>query len=149
LLPRIVIDTNVYISAIFWGGKPREVLELGRSGRISIFTSSEIHAEIEMKLKTKFRIEENEVAQILLDYAMFTLPIKPLHRVTVIEADPDDDKFIECAVAAKAGYIVSGDKHLLNLKNYQGIQIMKASLFQPKHIKVLLLSRFDPSYNLN
>jgi len=129
LSPRIVIDTNVYISAIFWGGKPREVLELGRNGRISIFTSSEIQAEIEMKLKTKFRIEENEVAQILLDYAMFTMPIKPLHRIAIIEADPDDDKFMECALEARAGYIVSGDKHLLNLKNYQGIQIKKPAEF--------------------
>jgi len=60
---------------------------------------------------------------------MFTLPINPLQKISAIEADPDDDKFIECAVAAKAGYIVSGDKHLLNLKNYQGIQIMKAAKF--------------------
>lgn len=126
---RIVIDTNVYISAIFWGGKPREVLDLGRNGRISIFTSSEMQAEIETKLKTKFGIEEREVAQILLDYAMFTLPIKPLEKISVIDADPDDDKFIECAVAAQAEYIVSGDKHLLGLKNYRGIQIIKAAHF--------------------
>lgn len=124
-----MIDTNVYISAIFWGGKPRKVLELGRNGRISIFTSSEIQAEIETKLKTKFGIEEREIAQILLDYAMFTLPIKTLEKISVIDADPDDDKFIECAVAGKAGYIVSGDKHLLDLKNYRGIQIMKAAHF--------------------
>jgi uncharacterized protein len=124
-----VIDTNVYISAIFWGGKPRKVLELGRNGRISIFTSSEIQAEIETKLKTKFGIEEREVAQILLDYSMFTLPIKPLEKISVIAADPDDDKFIECAVAAEAGCIVSGDKHLLDLKNYRDIQIMKAAHF--------------------
>ena len=127
--PRIVIDTNVYISAIFWGGKPRKVLDLGRNGRISIFTSSEIQAEIETKLKTKFGIEEREIAQILLDYAMFTLPIKPLEKISAIDADPDDNKFIECAVAAKAGYIVSGDKHLLDLKDYRGIQIMKAAQF--------------------
>ena len=127
--PRVVIDTNVYISAIFWGGKPREVLDLGRNGRILIFTSSEIQAEIEMKLKTKFRIAEDEVAQILLDYTMFTLPIKPIQRITAIDADPDDNKFIECAVASKAAYIVSGDKHLLDLKKYQGIQIKKAAEF--------------------
>jgi uncharacterized protein len=119
----------VYISAIFWGGKPRKVLELGRNGRILLFTSSEIQEEIERKLKTKFGIDEKEVAQILLDYAMFTLPIKPLQKILAIEADPDDDKFIECAVAAKAGYIVSGDRHLLDLKNYRGIRIMKAATF--------------------
>lgn len=129
MAPRVVIDTNVYISAIFWGGKPREVVDLGRNARILIFTSSEIQAEIERKLKTKFGIDEKEVAQILLDYSMFTLPIKPLHRAKVVDADPDDNKFIECAVASKAGYIVSGDRHLLNLKNYQGIQIMKAAKF--------------------
>ena len=129
MVPRVVIDTNVYISAIFWGGKPREVVDLGRNARISIFTSSEIQAEIERKLKNKFGIDEKEVAQILLDYAMFTLPIKLLHKVEVVNADPDDNKFIECAIASKAGYIVSGDKHLLNLKNYQGIQIMKAAKF--------------------
>jgi len=127
--PRIVIDTNVYISAIFWGGKPREVLELGRNGRISIFTSSEIQFEIERKLKTKFGIDEQEVAQILLDYSMFTLPIKPLKKISVVKEDPDDDKFLECALAAKAGYIVSGDKHLLDLRNHQGIQIMKVAKF--------------------
>jgi uncharacterized protein len=129
LVSRVVIDTNVYISAIFWGGKPREVVDLGRNARILILTSSEIQAEIERKLKTKFGIDEKEVAQILLDYSMFTLPINHLHRAKVVDADPDDDKFIGCALAAKAGYIVSGDKHLLDLKNYQGIQIMKAAMF--------------------
>jgi len=129
LSPRVVIDTNVYISAIFWGGKPREVLELGRNGRISIFTSSEILFEIERKLKNKFAIDEKEVTQILLDYSMFTIPIKPLKKISVIRTDPDDDKFIECAVAAKAEYIVSGDKHLLDLRNYQDIKIMKTVKF--------------------
>lgn len=129
MVPRVVIDTNVYISAIFWGGKPREVVDLGRNARILIFTSLEIREEIERKLKTKFGIDEKEVAQILLDYSMFTLPIKPLHRAKVVDVDPDDNKFIECAVTSKAGYIVSGDKHLLNLKNYQGIQIIKAATF--------------------
>ena len=71
-MPRVVIDTNVYISAIFWGGTPRKVVDLGRNARILIFTSSEIQAEIKRILKTKFGIEEKEVAQILLDYSMFT-----------------------------------------------------------------------------
>ncbi len=91
MIPKIVIDTNIYISAIFWGGKPRSVVDLGRNGQISIFTSS-------------------------------TLPIKASRKITVIDDDPDDDKFIECAVASRAGFIVSGDKHLLNLKEYKGIK---------------------------
>jgi len=128
-IPKIVIDTNIYISAIFWGGKPRVVVDLGRSGQVLIFTSSEIEKEIEKKLKTKFGLSNEEAAQILLDFSTFTVPVKVSRRITVIDDDPDDDKFIECAVASRAGFIVSGDKHLLNLKEYKGIKIMKAADF--------------------
>ena len=55
------VDTNIYISAIFWGGKPREVVDLGRDGKIPIFTSTDIEREIVEKLKTKFKINEEEV----------------------------------------------------------------------------------------
>jgi putative PIN family toxin of toxin-antitoxin system len=130
-IPKIVIDTNIYISAIFWGGKPRMVVDFGRSGQVLIFTSS----EIEKKLKTKFGLSNEEAAQILLDFSTFTLPVKVSRRITVIDDDPDDDKFIECAVASRAGFIVSGDKHLLNLKEYKGIKIMKAADFLSLFLK--------------
>ena len=129
MIHRIVIDTNIYISAIFWGGKPRSVVDLGRNGQVSIFTSLQIEKEINKKLKTKFGLSDEEVAQILFDFSTFTLPIKVSQKITVIDDDPDDDKFIECAVASRAGFIVSGDKHLLNLKEYKGIKIMKAADF--------------------
>ena len=129
MAPRIVIDTNIYISAIFWGGKPREVVDLGRNGRISIFTSMGIQEELERKLKIKFGLDDQETSQILFDFSLFTLPIEPSCRITIIDDDPDDNKFIECAVASKAAYVISGDKHLLNLKNYMGVQIKKASEF--------------------
>jgi len=135
MIPKIVIDTNIYISAIFWGGKPRSVVDLGRNGQVSIFTSSQIEKEINKKLKTKFGLSDEEVAQILLDFSTFTLPIKASRKITVIDDDPDDDKFIECAVASRAGFIVSGDKHLLNLKKYKGIKIMKAGDFLSLFLK--------------
>ena len=135
MIPKIVIDTNIYISAIFWGGKPRSVVDLGRNGQVSIFTSSQIEKEINKKLKTKFGLSDEEVAQILLDFSTFTLPIKASRKITVIDDDPDDDKFIECAVASRAGFIVSGDKHLLNLKEYKGIKIMKAADFLSLFLK--------------
>jgi len=126
---RIVIDTNIYISAIFWGGKPRAIVDLGRSGQVLIFTSLEIQAEIERKLRTKFGLSDQEAAQILLDFSTFTKLISTSQRITVIEDDPDDDKFIECAVSSRSIFIVSGDKHLLNLKSYDDIKILKASDF--------------------
>jgi putative PIN family toxin of toxin-antitoxin system len=129
LIPKIVIDTNIYISAVFWGGKPREVVDLGRSGQISIFTSLEIEQEILQKLKTKFRLSDEESAQILLDFSTFTNPVKIFRRIKVIHDDPDDNKFIECALSSMAEFIVSGDKHLLRLEHYKGIKILKASEF--------------------
>jgi len=129
LISRIVIDTNIYISAIFWGGKPRAIVDLGRSGEVLIFTSSEIEEEIEKKLKTKFGLSDEEAAQILLDFSTFTVPVKISRRIAVIDDDPDDDKFLECAVASRAGFIVSGDKHLLDLKEYEEIEIMKPADF--------------------
>jgi putative PIN family toxin of toxin-antitoxin system len=98
MIHRIVIDTNIYISAIFWGGKPREVVDLGRSEKVLIFTSLEIQTEIHRKLRTKFGLSEDETAQILLDFSTFTNLITTHEKISIINDDPDDNKFIECAV---------------------------------------------------
>lgn len=129
LTPKIVIDTNIYISATFWGGNPREVVELGRSGHIYIFTSAEIEKEIDEKLRIKFKLAEDEAEHILLDFSTFTIPVKITQKIKVIADDPDDDKFIECAVSCGADYIVSGDKLLLGLKEYKGIRVINAANF--------------------
>ena len=126
-MDRIVVDTNIYISAIFWGGKPREIIDLGRDNRVHIFTSLEIENDIAEKLRTKFRLNEEEINQILLDFSTLTVPVKVTTKIEVIPDDPEDNKFIECAVISGANYIVSGDKHLLDLKEYSGIKILKAS----------------------
>jgi len=80
LIPKIVIDTNIYISAIFWGGKPREIIDLGRNGQVSIFTSSEIEQELVAKLKIKFGLSDEESDQILLDFSTFTTLVKCVLR---------------------------------------------------------------------
>jgi putative PIN family toxin of toxin-antitoxin system len=129
MLPKIVIDTNIYISAIFWGEKPREVVDLGRCGQVLIFTSSEIQAEIDDILKNKFGLSVEETTNILLDFSTITNTIQIQHRIAVISDDPDDDKFIECAMSSRSDFIVSGDKHLIRLGNYRGIKIVKASDF--------------------
>jgi putative PIN family toxin of toxin-antitoxin system len=126
MIPRVVIDTNIYISAIFWGGKPREIVDLGRDEKILIFTSSEIEGEIAEKLRTKFRLGKDEIDQITLDFSTFTIPVKITNAIKTVPHDPDDDKFIQCAVSCNANFIVSGDKHLLNMKEYHGIRILKA-----------------------
>ncbi len=126
---RVVIDTNIYISAVFWNGKPREVIDLGRDGKILIFTSLDIESEIAGKLKTKFKFADEEVNQILLDFSTFTMPVKINRQIFAVKDDPDDNKFTECAFACKAHYIISGDAHLLNLKEFEGTKILRASEF--------------------
>jgi putative PIN family toxin of toxin-antitoxin system len=92
-------------------------------------TSVDIENEIARKLKTKFNLAEEDVNQILLDFSTFTLPVKIKKKLIVVQDDPDDNKFIECALEGKADYIVSGDTHLLNLKEYEGMKIINASEF--------------------
>ena len=132
---RVVIDTNIYISAIFWNAKPREVIDLGRDGKIIIFTSLDIENEIAGKLKTTFKLAGEDVNQILLDFSTFTLPIRINKQLIVVQDDPDDNKFIECAVECRANYIISGDRHLLNLKEYEGIKLIKSSEFLKVYYK--------------
>jgi putative PIN family toxin of toxin-antitoxin system len=98
LVAKVVIDTNIYISAIFWGGKPREVVDLGRDRSILIFTSLDIEKEIAEKLSTKFKLDEEEVNKVLLDFSTFTMPVKVIKRIQVVADDPDDDKSIDYAI---------------------------------------------------
>ena len=126
---RVVVGTNVYISAIFWGGKPRHVIDLGRDGKIQIFTSEDIEQEILDKLMTKFGLNSDDAGKVMADFSTFTKPIRVSRRIRAVKDDPDDDKFIECAVECNAEFIISGDKHLLNMKKYEGIDIMNAATF--------------------
>ncbi len=126
MIDKVVIDTNIYISAIFWSGNPRKIVDLGRKEKILVFICSEIENEITEKLKTKFRLKAEEINQIVLDFSSFTIPVKISKRVQAVVDDPEDNKFIECAIASKAKYIISGDNHLLKLKRYNKIEIITA-----------------------
>ena len=126
---RVVVDTNVYISAIFWGGKPRQVIDLGRDGGIEIFTSEDIEHEMLEKLMSKFGLNSDDAGSVMADLSTFTKPIRISSRVHAVKDDPDDDKFIECAVECGAEFIVSGDKHLLSMKKYGEIDIVSVAAF--------------------
>ena len=89
----------------------------------------DITQEIAEKLQIKFKLDAEETRYILLDLAGFTIPIEVTQYIQAVHGDPDDDKFIECAVSGNADYIVSGDRHLLQMKEYAGIKICNASDF--------------------
>lgn len=126
-MKKIVLDTNVTISALFWGGPPRDIYELIRSGKLTMLVSEEMEHELIRVLGyDKFGLSAAEIMPLISNILTHAYPITPLQTLHVIAADPTDNIFLECAVEGGADYIVSGDKHLLDLVEYKGIPIVRA-----------------------
>ena len=127
---RLVLDTNVVVSALLWGGMPYRLLQRAVEGEAELFTSPILIAELADVLQrrphliAKLTEKGMTVASITALYLNFTQIISPLTSPRVVPNDPDDDHVISCAVFAKADAIVSGDRHLLDLHEYQGIHIV-------------------------
>jgi len=105
------------------------IIDLARDNKIDIFTSVDIDQEIFVKLTTKFGLDSTDAGSVMTDFSTFTKPIKISNRIHAVKDDPDDDKFIECALECGAEFILSGDKHLLRLKTYKGIDIVNVATF--------------------
>lgn len=122
---RIVLDTNVLISAIIRNGKPRKLFQLGIDGKYKILTSKEILNEFEGVIhRPKFKMTKDEVIVIVSTLVDSSEKIPLKSNFKVIESDPDDDIIINTAYDGKADYIVSGDPDLKSLKNFKGIKIV-------------------------
>lgn len=127
---RVVFDTNIYISAILFGGNPRQILELARSKEINLFISKAILLELAKKLQNKFLWSEEDTREVLEGILVFTNLIVPSKKVNIIKNDPPDNRILEAALETKADYIVSGDKkHILSLKSFKNIPILTAKQF--------------------
>ena len=137
---KIVLDSNVFISGIFWKGFPNEIIKLAEKGKLEVFTTNKILEELLGVLKRekfKYLFEEgktniNEVFEKILELVKICEHIK---GVRIIREDPSDDKFLACAISCQAFFIISGDKHLLKLKKYQGVLIISPREFLQKHWK--------------
>lgn len=126
---KAVFDSSVFISAFaIPGSKSEEAFLLAVRGKVSLFTSPAIIAETANKLREKFDLSDNEILLILKQISKAAEVIKPKEKIEVLEDSPDN-RILECAVSAKADLIVTGDKHLLKLKNYQGIGIARVADF--------------------
>lgn len=128
---RIIADTNIFISGIFWEGNfSSQVIGLWRSGKIELVSSLPIVEEIVRNLRDfKIEMDEENVKEwekIILENAIL---IESSKKLDIVKEDPDDNKFLEAAIAGNAEYIVTQDKHLLKLKEYQGVKIMKPEEF--------------------
>lgn len=135
---KIVIDTNVIVSAALWGGIPRTVLEIAQSEHVLCFS---IETLVELKevfgypkfapylVDLSFSI--SEFIDRLTEKSVVTPSLK--EKTNIIKEDPSDNKFLICAFACQADFIVSGDRHLLKLKEYQGIKIITPKEFVEKN----------------
>ena len=126
---RIVIDTNIVASAIFFGGRPRELLELLLQHELSAFVTQEIIDEYQgtieyLQSKYPSRRITTPLTQIIAACNMISATTK-----VKVCRDPDDDKFLTCALDSRSLYIVSGDKDLLAVKEFDDIQIVTVSQF--------------------
>jgi hypothetical protein len=131
----VVIDTNVLVSALLFGGVPGDLVPLWKERRIRPKASKQIIDEyLRVLAYPKFELSEDEINS-LLQYEI--LPYFEVSRVkggpVLVSKDPSDDKFIRCAQTAGAGIIISGDQHLLRLSSFHQIQILSPSDFLALH----------------
>ncbi len=123
---RVVFDTNILLSAFIFGGKPEQLFEMARSQKIRLLTSPTILVEFASLLKGKFNWEDEDITDAIRTIGYSAELIKPALKIRIL-GDDADNRVLECAQTGKADYIVSGDRHLLKLKKFQKIPIVKAA----------------------
>ena len=133
---KIVLDTNVFISGIFFTGPPYQILRAWQKQDLQIVISLEILDEYDRvgeELVDQFpEVDLNPVLEL------FTTKAELIKAAPLDEAvcdDPDDDKFFACAIAGGADLIVSGDKHLLKMSGYQGVEVVRPRQFVDEYLE--------------
>lgn len=129
---RVVLDTNVVVSALLWGGTPYRLLHAAAEGQVVLVTSPVLLDELRKvlcrsHLAARLASKRSSAAQAIELYSQLTLQVSPLATPRAVPTDPDDDHVIACAIAAHAALIVSGDTDLLTLGQHQHIEILSAA----------------------
>jgi hypothetical protein len=129
--PRVVLDTNILISALLFRGLPGRLVPMWQEREIVLLVSPEILKEyIKVLSYPKFGLDEEEIKAILREEVLpFVEPVRPGTRIEIIKEDPSDDKFLSLAVDGNAEFLVSGDRHLLGIKKYRKIGIVTIAEF--------------------
>ena len=130
----IVVDTNIIISGIFFGGNPKRIINAILNSKVNAYISKEILNEY-FEIINEMMFSKGES----IDLSFISLLIDRFNIIETtskidISRDPDDNKFIECAVDSNSIYIVSGDDDLLSIKNYHNIEIITAKEFCERHL---------------
>ncbi len=124
---RIVLDTNILISAFFWDGNERRVVLKCRNKKHQSVSSLTIIEELNKVLFEKFEVPDEEISKYVQEILFFSEIVFTKGNLDVIEEDPDDNHILETAVEGNAALIVTGDNHLLQLETYEDIKIISSS----------------------
>jgi len=132
---RIVVDTNIWVSGLLWQGRPWQLLKLAEKGDVKLCAAYSMLLELEEvlaydRLQSRLQMLQQTPSQ-LVAYALNLSTVYDIYWAgpPIVEADPDDDIFVLCAVEAGAEYLVTGDKHLLDLGSYQSVKIVTVTEF--------------------
>jgi len=128
-LRRIVIDTNILVSGVVFGGKPQEIIKLTSEGSIKAYTSEVLLVELMRTLRVKFEFDQFKLHETEASIRDTLQIVWPKHIPLAVERDPDDNHVLAVAVEVKADVVVTGDKDLLSLGEYKKIPILSASEF--------------------
>lgn len=128
---RLVLDTNVVVSAMLWGGSPKHLLQARHERRIELYTSTPLLAELtdilgRSKFAKKIAASLLTIDQLVDHYVELVQVVRPTPTPRIV-SDPDDDVVIGTALAAKADLLVTGDRPLLLVSEYQGVRIVSVS----------------------
>jgi putative PIN family toxin of toxin-antitoxin system len=127
---RVILDTNVFVSGVFFGGIPARILEAWRDRRILPVLSAEILDEYRrVGVTLAKRYPGVDLEPLLAILAVHAEVVEAPALAEPVSVDPDDDKFLACAVAAGVTVIVSGDKHLVDESGWQGVRVLRPRQF--------------------
>jgi len=127
----VVLDTNTVVSALLFSGTASRVVSLWQSRRITVLVSKAILEEyLRVLAYPKFQLSDQEIRALVEEELLpFVETIRVRRRLAVVRRDPEDDKFLECAVAGRAQYLITGDRDLRELDSYRGTTILTVGEF--------------------
>jgi putative PIN family toxin of toxin-antitoxin system len=125
---RLVCDTNIYISALAFDGLPEQLLRQTELGRFNLYGSAPIFKELKIVLQSKFGWSKTEIDTAFHKLGKFVKQVRPGKKLHVLDDEPDN-RILECAIAAGADLIISGDQPLLRLRQFQGVRLLSLREF--------------------
>ena len=128
-MKRVTLDSNIYISALVFGGKPKRILEMAIEGQVEIAISDAIIAEVRRHLPAKFGWSDERTTEAVESINEYAVHVTPSLQIDAVPADPDDNRVLECAVAGECEYVVTGDGDLLRMGSYESIRILRVGEF--------------------